>query len=197
MISASAAREISERGEAWTSIAGLPTAASRDTSQSSAFFRPPGTPCAYSGRGDDDAVGARHGVDQPRRLRRRPLAFVVGVEDRQAAEPVIDGQPAIGGALRCRAASNALLVEAARRLPDRARMSIKLEPAIRENQCWQFYAPRRISASTAEIERGGPRCARPALIWLAPRMTTCRRCRDRRGAAFRRGRRPCRRGRDG
>ena len=50
MISANAVRAKSERGEAWISMAGLPTAASRETSQSSAFFRPPGTPWAYSGQ---------------------------------------------------------------------------------------------------------------------------------------------------
>jgi len=90
--------------------------------QSSAFFSPPGTPWAYSGQETmrpSAPVTASINLEASDGVR-SPSSSGLKIGRRPSPSWTVTRQP--GGALRANAASRAELVEAARRLPEMARM---------------------------------------------------------------------------
>ena len=105
---------------ALTTATGRPGTSGPLTSQSSAFFSAPGTPCAYSGLQITraSAVGDRAPPAGDRRRRGGPVAVEVGVEGRQVGQPVEAGDADVRRASAATASRTAPFDDTARRLPE-------------------------------------------------------------------------------
>ncbi len=78
-----------ECGETLISATGFSMSSPLPTTQSSAFFKAPGTRRVLGARDDDGVTRLQRG-SECRHRRRRALAVVIRIERRQAGEPVVD-----------------------------------------------------------------------------------------------------------